>query len=88
MRKIIEQYPKVVELAMKAIEQTGLKVHTMPIRGGTDGARLTYQGLPCPNLFTGGINFHSRTEWASVQWMEKATETVINLARLWAAEKK
>lgn len=88
MRKIIEQYPKVVELATKAIEQTGLKVHTMPIRGGTDGARLTYQGLPCPNLFTGGINFHSRTEWASVQWMEKATETVINLARLWAAEKK
>ncbi|HAH96813.1 MAG TPA: peptidase T, partial [Firmicutes bacterium] len=51
-------------------------------------ARLTYQGLPCPNLFTGGINFHSRTEWASVQWMEKATATVINLARLWAAEKK
>ncbi|HAW70785.1 MAG TPA: peptidase T [Firmicutes bacterium] len=88
MRKIIEQHPKVVELATKAIEETGLKAQYRPIRGGTDGARLTYQGLPCPNLFTGGINFHSRTEWASVQWMEKATATVINLARLWAAEKK
>jgi tripeptide aminopeptidase len=56
------------------------------VRGGTDGAYLTYMGLPAPNLFTGGVNFHSRTEWVSLQWMEKAVETVTVLSRLWAKE--
>jgi len=57
-----------------------------PIRGGTDGAVLTEMGLPTPNLFTGGMNYHSRTEWISVQWMEKAVEVGLRLVALWARE--
>lgn len=87
MRKVIEQHPRTVELARKAIEQTGLAVKVNPIRGGTDGARLSYRGLPCPNLFTGGIAFHSRSEWVSAQWMEQAVQVVLNLVSLWSAEK-
>lgn len=88
MRKVIERHPRVVDLARKAIEQTGLPVKVNPIRGGTDGARLSYNGLPCPNLFTGGIAFHGRSEWASAQWMEQAVQVVMNLVSLWAAEKR
>ena len=55
-----------------------------PIRGGTDGSRLSFMGLPCPNLFTGGMNFHGRYEYASLTTMQKATNTIINLARIWA----
>lgn len=88
MRKVIEKSPRVVELARQAMEQAGLSMRVKPIRGGTDGARLSYRGLPCPNLFTGGMNLHSRTEWASAQWMEQAVQVVLNLAALWAKEKK
>ncbi len=84
MARRLADHPEVMELAREAIRRAGLEVVEVPIRGGTDGARLTQQGLPTPNLFTGGMNYHSRTEWASVQWMEKAVETVVHLLELWA----
>ncbi|HEY8345940.1 MAG TPA: peptidase T [Symbiobacteriaceae bacterium] len=84
MRKELEKHPHVVELALQAVRDAGLEPIQKPIRGGTDGSRLTEMGLPTPNLFTGGCNYHSRTEWASVQWMEKAVEVGIRLAGLWA----
>lgn len=84
MARRLAAHPEVMELAREAIRRAGLEVVEVPIRGGTDGARLTEQGLPTPNLFTGGMNYHSRTEWASVQWMEKAVETVLHLLELWA----
>ena len=84
MARRLAAHPEVMELAREAIRRTGLEVVEVPIRGGTDGARLTEEGLPTPNLFTGGMNYHSRTEWASVQWMELAVQTVLNLLDLWA----
>lgn len=84
MARALAARPEVLELAREAIRRAGLEPVEVPVRGGTDGARLTEQGLPTPNLFTGGMNYHSRTEWASVQWMEKAVETVLHLLELWA----
>lgn len=84
MARRLGGHPEVMDLARQAIRRAGLEVVEVPIRGGTDGARLTEQGLPTPNLFTGGMNYHSRTEWASVQWMEQAVETVLHLLDLWA----
>ncbi len=84
MKEILDQTPQVVELAKQAMEMAQVKPVMHSIRGGTDGARLTFRGLPTPNLFTGGSNYHSRTEWASVQWMEKAVDVVLNLVDLWA----
>jgi tripeptide aminopeptidase len=71
----------------RAIEMAGLTPREKPIRGGTDGARLTELGIPTPNLFTGGYNYHSRLEWASLSGMAKAAETIVHLAGLWAAAK-
>jgi tripeptide aminopeptidase len=85
MKTAVSQDPRVVELALQATREAGLEPVTKPIRGGTDGAVLTEMGLPCPNLFTGGVNYHSRTEWASAQWMEKAVEVGVRLLGLWAA---
>jgi len=79
--------PRVVDLAMQAVRECGVEPISKPIRGGTDGARLSVMGLPTPNLFTGGVNYHSRTEWASAQWMEKAVEVSLRLVGLWAAVK-
>jgi len=87
MKAGVSRDPRVVELALQAVREAGLEPVQKGIRGGTDGAVLTEMGLPCPNLFTGGMNYHSRTEWASAQWMEKAVEAGLNLVRLWAAEK-
>lgn len=84
MREALEAFPEVVERARQAYREVGVEPIEHPIRGGTDGARLSQMGLPTPNLFTGGVNFHSRTEWVSVQWMEKAVEVVLALARRWA----
>ncbi|RMF59420.1 MAG: peptidase T [Calditrichaeota bacterium] len=84
MRYILDQYPFVVEYAMEAVRRSGLEPRKSLIRGGTDGARLSYMGLPTPNIFTGGHNFHSKREWASLQDMEKAVETIINLVQIWA----
>jgi tripeptide aminopeptidase len=84
MRYILDDYPHVVQYAMEAIERAGLNAHKNLIRGGTDGARLSFKGLPTPNIFTGGHNFHSKREWVTVQDMEKAVETIINLSLIWA----
>ncbi len=83
MRDKLKETPAVIELAFKAAEQAGVTPRMIPIRGGTDGARLTEMGIPTPNIFTGGHNTHSRTEWASLDEMMKMTETLINLVALW-----
>ena len=73
----------VVDHAREAIRRAGIEPIEKPIRGGTDGSRLSFMGLPTPNLFAGEHNFHSRLEWVSVQDMEKAVEVIVNLARVW-----
>ncbi len=88
MKYKIDEHPQVVEYAMEAVERSGIKPIKNLIRGGTDGARLSYEGLPTPNIFTGGHNFHSQKEWISVQDMEKAVETIINLVQIWAEKSK
>ena len=79
MRQKIEPCMYIVERAMKAMEQAGMEPKTVPIRGGTDGARLSYMGLPCPNLCTGGDNFHGRYEYIPVEDMEKSVDMLVNL---------
>ncbi len=83
MKKVLEQHPKVAAYAEEAIQRTGLSVKTESIRGGTDGSRLSYMGLPCPNLFTGMQGIHSKQEWISVDDMAKAAETVVHLCSIW-----
>ncbi|BAL80956.1 peptidase T [Caldisericum exile] len=82
MREIIEKHQEVLDLAKRAFERTGLEFKSKPIRGGTDGARLTYMGIPTPNIFSGGYNYHSIYEFVSVQAMEKAKEVVKNIILL------
>lgn len=84
MRYKIEEEPRLVAYAEEAIKRAGVTPHHGLIRGGTDGARLSYMGLPCPNLFAGGEAIHSEREWVPVQVMEKAAETIIRLSELWA----
>lgn len=86
MKEIIDQHPKLVELGIKAIERSGLTARLQSIRGGTDGSRLSFMGLPCPNIFAGEHAFHGKQEWVSVQDMQKAVETIVNLALLWEEE--
>jgi tripeptide aminopeptidase len=83
MREVLDRHPGVVENAREAIRRAGLEVRERPIRGGTDGSRLSFMGLPTPNLFAGEHNFHSRLEWVSAQDMEKAVEVIVHLARVW-----
>jgi tripeptide aminopeptidase len=83
MREVLEKHPHVVDYARDAIRRTGLELRERPIRGGTDGSKLSFMGLPTPNLFAGEHNFHSRLEWVSVQDMEKAVEVIVNLAAIW-----
>ena len=83
MRDKLKESPHVMSLALEAVHLAGLVPRIVPIRGGTDGARLTELGIPAPNIFTGGHNFHSKIEWASLEQMMKMTETLINLAALW-----
>ena len=80
MREQVEPKMHIIELAKSAMEKAGVVPVVKPIRGGTDGAQLSFMGLPCPNLFAGGINFHSRYEFVSVQVMEKAVMTIVNIA--------
>ncbi len=84
MREVLDRHPAIVERARLAIRAAGLEPRTHPIRGGTDGSRLSFMGLPTPNLFAGEHNFHSRLEWVSAQDMEKAVEVIVHLARIWA----
>jgi tripeptide aminopeptidase len=83
MRDVIDQHPVVVERAREAIARAGLQVRERAIRGGTDGSRLSFMGLPTPNIFAGEQNFHSRLEWVSVQDMEKAVDVIVELAKVW-----
>jgi tripeptide aminopeptidase len=83
MREKVEPYPEVISKAFDAMVEAGVTPIVRPIRGGTDGSRLSYMGLPCPNLFTGGMNFHGKFEYCSLDTMRRATQTIINLARLW-----
>lgn len=83
MKEVLDQYPQVVQYAREAIERSGLQVKTESIRGGTDGSRLSFMGLPCPNLFAGMQAIHSRLEYISVQDMNKAVETIVHLACIW-----
>jgi len=83
MREVLDRHPHAVEYAREAIRRAGLEVRERPIRGGTDGSKLSFMGLPTPNIFAGEHNFHSRLEWVSVQDMEKAVEVIVNLAAIW-----
>jgi tripeptide aminopeptidase len=84
MREVLERHPEVVDRAREAIRRAGLEPIEKPIRGGTDGSKLSFRGLPTPNLFAGEHNFHSRLEWTSRQDLEKAVEVIVHLARVWA----
>ena len=83
MNEILKDHPICISLAMEAMKLAGLQPETTSIRGGTDGSRLTFMGLPCPNIFAGEHAFHSKEEWVSVQDMQKATETILYLAELY-----
>ncbi|HZW65761.1 MAG TPA: peptidase T [Hanamia sp.] len=83
MKRILDQHPQVVQFAAEAIKRAGLDVTTESIRGGTDGSRLSYMGLPCPNLFTGMQAIHSKLEWIGVNDMAKAAETIVHLCMIW-----
>ena len=85
MRKQVEPHYHIVEKAVKAMEMAGVQPRIQPIRGGTDGANLSFMGLPCPNIFAGGLNFHGKMEWVTVENMEKARQVILNLISLYAA---
>ena len=82
----VDEDPRIMRIAMEACRAVGVDPFEDVIRGGTDGARLSYMGLPTPNIFTGGNNYHSVREWASLQDMEKATQVAMKIAELWVAE--
>jgi tripeptide aminopeptidase len=84
MKEILDDHPDVIENAREAIRRANLEVRMHPIRGGTDGSRLCFMGLPTPNLFAGEHNFHSRLEWISTHDMHKAVEVIVNLCQVWA----
>jgi tripeptide aminopeptidase len=84
MREVLDQHPAVVERAREAMRRIGIKPIERPIRGGTDGSRLSFMDLPTPNLFAGEHNFHSRLEWVSAQDMDKAVELIVELCKVWA----
>lgn len=84
MRKMVEPHPQIIDKAIEAMKMAGVTPIVRPIRGGTDGSRLSYMGLPCPNIFTGGMNFHGKYEYCSLDSMQRAADTIVNLAQLWA----
>ncbi|MFD2936504.1 peptidase T [Spirosoma flavum] len=83
MKDVLDQHPSIVENAFEAIRRAGLSAKRRSIRGGTDGSRLSFMGLPCPNIFAGEHAFHSRQEWVSVQDMKKAVAVIVNIAQVW-----
>lgn len=83
MKEVLDNYPVVSEYAKEAIQRAGVKLLAMSARGGTDGSRLSFMGLPCPNIFTGEMAFHGKHEFVSIQDMEKSVETIIHLAMIW-----
>ena len=84
MREVIEDHMEVVDIAVKAMENLDIEPRIIPIRGGTDGSRLSFMGLPCPNLFAGGINFHGRNEMISLEALEAGARLLIEIAKEWA----
>lgn len=87
MRKEVEPHYHIIEKAVKAMEMEGIKPHIQPIRGGTDGANLSFKGLPCPNIFAGGHNFHGKLEFVPLESMEKASKVILNIISLFADQK-
>ena len=83
MKEVLDKYPDVISNAEKAIRRAGIEPIKSSIRGGTDGSRFSFMGLPCPNIFAGEHAFHSKEEWVSVQDMEKAAETIVHLSMIW-----
>jgi tripeptide aminopeptidase len=88
MKEVLDRYPQVVEYAMRAIRRAGCTVKREGIRGGTDGARLSFMGLPCPNIFTGEMALHGKHEYVSVQDMQKSVETLLHLVEIWREESR
>jgi tripeptide aminopeptidase len=88
MREIIESNFHIVKLAIRAMEEVGVTPKVVPIRGGTDGSKLSYMGLPCPNIFAGGHNFHSKYEFIPIKSMAKAVEVIVKICELNATQKK
>ena len=84
MRKMVEPHPQVIDNALAAMREADVEPIVRPIRGGTDGARLSFMGLPCPNIFAGGMNFHGKFEYCSLNSMKKAVKVIINIAKKWA----
>ena len=84
MKEVLKDYPQLTDYAIEASKRAGVTAELRPIRGGTDGSRLTARGLPTPNLFTGGHNFHGKLEFNSRKGLEKSTETLVNLVQIWA----
>ena len=87
MREQVEPHYHIIDKAVKAMEMAGVKAKIQPIRGGTDGANLSFKGLPCPNIFAGGLNFHGKMEFVPLESMEKASEVILNIITLFAAGK-
>ena len=83
MKYKLDADPRVVEYADEAIRRAGLTPQRLPVRGGTDGSRLSFMGLLTPNIFNGSMNFHGKKEWVTLEWMEKSVETVLHLMDVW-----
>lgn len=83
MKEVLDKYPQIMANGIEALKRAGLNPITRSIRGGTDGSRLSFMGLPCPNIFTGGHAFHGKQEWVAVQDMAKAVETIVHLTQVW-----
>lgn len=86
MREMVEPHMHIIDIASRAMEAAGVKPRIQPIRGGTDGANLSFKGLPCPNIFAGGLNFHGKMEWVPLESMEKASRVILNIISLFAGQ--
>lgn len=84
MKSQVEPHKHIIDKAIQAMEMDGIKPKVQPIRGGTDGANLSFMGLPCPNIFAGGLNFHGKFEWVPVESMQKASKVILNILSLFA----
>ena len=82
MREKIEPLMYIIDIAEQAMRDSGVTPKVVPIRGGTDGAQLSFKGLPCPNIFAGGLNFHGRYEYLPIRSMEKAMEVIVNIVKI------
>ena len=88
MREKVEPVKYIVDYAYRAMEEIGIEPNVKPIRGGTDGARLSFMGLPCPNIFAGGMNFHGKYEFLPIPSLKKASEVIVKIAEIIAKEDK